>query len=51
MVRWVIQVSDKYAPLYAAFKEHLLLQVVVQADETPVNVFKEENKCYMWLYC
>ncbi|MCC4854128.1 IS66 family transposase, partial [Vibrio lentus] len=26
-------------------------QVVVQADETPLNVLKEEKKCYMWLYC
>ncbi|MEZ8441945.1 IS66 family transposase [Vibrio splendidus] len=51
MARWVIQVSEKFAPLYAALKEHLLLQVVVQADETPLNVLKEEKKCYMWLYC
>ncbi len=51
MARWVIQVSEKFAPLYAALKEHLLQQVVVQADETPLNVLKEEKKCYMWLYC
>ncbi|MEZ9147347.1 transposase, partial [Vibrio sp. 10N.286.52.C3] len=46
-----IQVSEKFAPLYAALKEHLLQQVVVQADETPLNVLKEEKQCYMWLYC
>ncbi|MEZ9544659.1 transposase, partial [Vibrio sp. 10N.286.48.C11] len=40
----------KFAPLYAALKENLLQQVVVQADETPLNVLKEEKKCYMWLY-
>ncbi|MFS1982367.1 IS66 family transposase [Vibrio breoganii] len=51
MARWVIQVSEKFAPLYAALKENLLQQVVVQADETPLNVLKEEKKCYMWLYC
>ncbi len=43
--------SEKFVPLYAALKEHLLQQVVVQADETPLNVLKEEKKCYMWLYC
>ena len=51
MARWVIQVSDKFKPLYATLKEHLLQQVVVQADETPLNVLKEDKQCYMWLYC
>ncbi|TOK36755.1 IS66 family transposase [Vibrio parahaemolyticus] len=51
MARWVIQVSEKFKPLYEALKTHLLEQVVVQADETPLNVLKEEKQCYMWLYC
>ncbi len=51
MARWVIQVSEKFKPLYAALKEHLLQQVVIQADETPLNVLKEDKQCYMWLYC
>ncbi|MCE0559430.1 IS66 family transposase, partial [Motilimonas sp. E26] len=51
MARWVIQVSEKFKPLYGALKEHLLQQVVVQADETPLNVLKEDKQCYMWLYC
>ncbi|TLS78181.1 IS66 family transposase [Photobacterium damselae subsp. damselae] len=51
MARWILQVSEKLTPLYAALKEHLLRQVVVQADETPLNVIKEEKQCYMWLYC
>jgi transposase len=51
MARWVIQVSEKFAPLYAALKTHLLEQIVVQADETPLNVLKEDKQCYMWLYC
>ncbi|MBD1567728.1 IS66 family transposase, partial [Vibrio sp. S12_S33] len=38
-------------PLYQALKTHLLEQVVVQADETPFNVLKEDKQCYMWLYC
>ena len=25
--------------------------MVVQADETPLNVLKEDKQCYMWLYC
>jgi transposase len=50
MARWIIQVSGKFAPLYAALKTHLLEQVVVQADETPLNVLKEDKQCYMWLY-
>ncbi len=24
---------------------------MVQADETPLNVLKENKQCYMWLYC
>lgn len=24
---------------------------MVQADETPLNVLKEDKQCYMWLYC
>lgn len=51
MARWIIQVSEKFVPLYAALKTHLLEQVVVQADETPLNVLKEDKQCYMWLYC
>uniref|UniRef100_UPI00399F1C0E IS66 family transposase n=1 Tax=Thaumasiovibrio sp. DFM-14 TaxID=3384792 RepID=UPI00399F1C0E len=39
------------APLYDALKRHLLKQVVVQADETPLNVLKEDKQAYMWLYC
>lgn len=43
MARWVIQVSEKFKPLYNALKTHLLEQVVVQADETPLNVLKENK--------
>lgn len=44
------QVSEKFKPLYQALKTHLLEQIVVQADETPLNVLKEGKQCYMWLY-
>ncbi len=36
MARWVIQVSEKFKPLYQALKAHLLEQVAVHADETPM---------------
>ena len=51
MARWIIQVSDKFKPLYQALRAHLREQIVVQADETPLNVLKENKQCYMWLYC
>ncbi|MGR5178412.1 IS66 family transposase [Vibrio mediterranei] len=51
MARWIIQVSERFAPLYAALKSHQLEQVVVQTDGTPPNVLKEDKQCYMWLYC
>ncbi|MBD1578101.1 transposase, partial [Vibrio sp. S11_S32] len=44
-------VSEKFKPLYQALRNHLLEQVVIQADETPLNVLKENKQCYMWLYC
>ncbi len=46
MARWAIQVSEKFKPLYQALKTHLLEQIVVQADETPLNVLKEDKQCY-----
>lgn len=51
MARWIIKVSKKFTPLYSTLKTHLLEQVVVQADETPLNVLKEDKSCYMQLYC
>ncbi len=51
MARWVMQVSEHFTPLYQALQKHLLEQVVVQADETPLNVLKEDKQCYMWVYC
>lgn len=51
MARWVIQVSECFTPLYQRLKETLLNQTVVQADETPLNVLKENKQYYMWVYC
>jgi transposase len=51
MARWVVQVSTKLEPLYQALKAELLKQRVIQADETPLNVLKENKQAYMWVYC
>ena len=51
MARWVMQVSEHFTPLYNALQKHLLEQVVIQADETPLTVLKEDKQCYMWVYC
>lgn len=51
MARWMMQVSERFTPLYNALHKHLLEQVVIQADETPLTVLKEDKQCYMWVYC
>lgn len=52
----VIQMSDKFLPLWDLFREHLLMQGVIHADETTMQVLKEpgrapQTKSYMWQYC
>ena len=52
MADWMIKSSHLFKPLYARLQEILLQQSVIQADETPLKVIKEDNvKSYMWLYC
>ena len=51
MARWMVQVAEKFTPLYFAIKEHLLEQKVIAADETPLNVLENDKKSYMWVYC
>ncbi len=51
MARWTMLVSDAFTPLYQAIRQTLLQQVVIQVDETPLNVLKEDKQCYMWVYC
>ena len=55
MSNWIIRSSDYLEPLYNRFKEILLNQDIIHADETPLQVLKEENrpakrKSFMWLY-
>ena len=56
MANWVIRCSDDYFDvLIRHMHEKLLEREVLHADETPVQVLKEdgkpaESKSYMWLY-
>ena len=56
MANWVIQCSGAWLkPLYKHMKQELLTHTVIHADETVVQVLKEDNKpatseSRMWLY-
>ncbi len=56
MANWIIQCSQTWLkPLYKHMKQELLTQSVIHADETVVQVLKEDNKpaaseSRMWLY-
>ena len=56
MANWVIQCSQAWLkPLYKHMKQELLTHSVIHADETVVQVLKEDNKpatseSRMWLY-
>ena len=52
MADWMMKSSELFKPLYERLQEILLQQAVIQADETPLKVIKEDKvKSYMWLYC
>ena len=56
MANWVIRCSEDYLlPVTDYLRRKLLARDIVHADETPVQVLKEEgkkpqSKSYMWLY-
>ena len=56
LANWVVFGTHQWLePLYQAMHRALLLQTLLQADETPVQVLQEEGrkasqKSYMWLY-
>ena len=56
MANWVIQCSQSWLkPLYKHMKQELLIHSVIHADETVVQVLKEDGKpatseSRMWLY-
>lgn len=57
LANWIIRSSiDWLLPLWEAMKVHLLRQSVICADETVIQVLKEEGKkpsseSRMWVYC
>jgi len=52
MADWIIKTATLLEPLYERLHELILQQPVIQADETPLKVIKEDKTtCYMWLYC
>lgn len=52
MSEWMIKCATLFKPIIDKWHEHLLQQPVIQADETPLKVLKEDKStCYMWLYC
>ncbi|MDO0824401.1 IS66 family transposase [Desulfosporosinus nitroreducens] len=57
LANWIIRAAtDWLMPLWEIMKEHLLEQAVVHADETVIQVLKEEGKkpsseSRMWIYC
>jgi transposase len=56
MANLMIGLADKLSPLYERFREHLLQQGVIHADETSLQVLKEtgrapQTKSFMWQYC
>lgn len=57
LANWIIRSSNDWlAPLWDKMKLHLLEQTVIHADETVIQVLKEEGKkpsseSRMWVYC
>jgi transposase len=52
MSDWMMKCAEILKPLYDRLHELILEQPVIAADETTLNVVKEDKaKCYMWLYC
>jgi len=52
MAEWMMRCGELLEPVVQRLKNRLLQQSVIQADETPVQVLKEDkHRCYMWVYC
>jgi transposase len=52
---WVIKGAEMFIPIYNRMKEHLLDQEIMHADETTLQVLREDgrkaqSKSFMWLY-
>ena len=56
MANLMVSLADRLTPLYERFRETLLSQDVILADETTLQVLKEpgrdpESQSFMWQYC
>ncbi len=52
MADWMIKSSEFLEPVYQRLYQDQLRQSVINADETPLKVIREDkNQCYMWVYC
>ncbi|HHY28873.1 MAG TPA: transposase [Desulfitobacterium dehalogenans] len=57
IANWIIRASNDWlSPLWETMKTHLLKQDVIHADESVIQVLKEEEKkpsseSRMWVYC
>jgi hypothetical protein len=52
---WVLKGGEMLHPIWERMKEHLIVMSILHADETTLQVLKEEgrkaqSKSYMWLY-
>lgn len=52
MSDWIIKSAALFSPLIDRWRQLLLQQPIIHADETTVNVVSDDNmKSYMWVYC
>lgn len=52
MANWMIKCGAWFERITDALKIHLLQQIAIHADETPIKVIDEDReKSYMWVYC
>ncbi len=56
LANWVLQAAERWlGPLYERMRTHLLTQAVLHADETTLQVLREDGReaqtlSYLWLY-
>ncbi|MFT7673721.1 MAG: transposase [Gammaproteobacteria bacterium] len=52
MASWMMRCAELSEPVIDRFRHIQLQQSVINADETPLKVIREDkNQCYMWVYC
>jgi transposase len=52
MASWMMRSAHLLEPIYQQLQQIQLQQSVINADETPLKVIREDKHlCYMWVYC